>query len=396
MEAADLNADGNADLVVVNFFGDTVSVLLGAGDATFRPTVNYPVGSAPMALAVGDVTLDGHPDVLVTSSGADDVRLLKALGKGDFAPGVVVASRLGSAGIGLGDIDTDGVLDLAVADAAGDAVTLLRGDGTGSFEGLTKILMPDGAAPVAVVFGDLNRNGITDLVVANRGNGSVSVWLDLAADGSARRVDHGVGGSPVSADIVDATGDGRFDIVAADKKQDVVTILAGDGEGNFVPTRYAAGGVPVAASARDLNGDTVPDLVVVDSFSDSVTTLAGTGTGDFEAGVAFSVGTTPLDAAVVDLNRDGKPDIMTANFDDDDCSLLLNLTEYDVIPGDVNGDARLDRKDQALLVAELFDGDGDSSVEVHRGYVALDMRADANQDGRINSADLVAVVVRRR
>jgi hypothetical protein len=396
LEAADLNADGNADLVVVNFFGNTVSVLLGSGDATFRPTVNYPAGPAPMAPAVGDVTLDGRPDVLVTSNGADDVRLLRAVGNGDLASGVVVASGIGSAGIALGDIDADGILDLAVADAAGDVVTLLRGDGTGSFEVLARILMLDGAAPVAVVFGDLNRNGINDLVVANRGRGLVSVFLDLAPDGSARRSDHDIGGSPVSAEIVDATNDGRFDIVAADKNRDVVTVLAGDGEGNFAPARYPAGGVPVTASARDLNGDTIPDLVAVDSFSDSVTTLTGTGHGDFEVGVAFSVGTTPLDAAVVDLNRDGKSDIMTANFDDDDCSLLLNLTEYDAIPGDVNGDARLGWKDQALLVAELFDGDGDSSVQVHRGCVALDVRADANQDGRINAADLGAVVARRR
>jgi hypothetical protein len=395
LEAADLNGDGNADLVVVNFFANSVSVLLGGGDATFRPTMNYPVGSAPMALAVGDMTLDGYSDVLVTNSGTDDVRLLKGFGNGNFAPATVVAWGVGSTGIAVGDIDADGILDLAVADVASNVITLMRGEGTGFFETLARILLPDGAAPVAVAFGDLNRNGHTDLVVANRGSGSVSVFLDLPPDGSTPRVDYGVGGSPVSAEIVDATADGQFDIVAADKKQDVIAVLVGDGEGNFTIARYPAAGVPVAASARDLNGDVIPDLVAVNSFSDSVTTLAGTGRGDFEAGDAFSVGTTPLDAAVVDLNRDGKADIMTANFDDDDCSLLLNLTEYNVISGDVNGDGRLNEVDLQLVAAELFDGDGDSSVEVPRGYVALDTRADANQDGRINSADLVMVVTRR-
>src|SRR5579863_4060575 len=56
---ADLNGDGIEDGVVSNLSSGDVSVLLGNGDGTFQPAVNYAVGSNPMSLVVGDFNGDG-------------------------------------------------------------------------------------------------------------------------------------------------------------------------------------------------------------------------------------------------------------------------------------------------------------------------------------------------
>src|SRR5437868_1156551 len=62
----DFNGDGKIDLAITNSFnstGNTVTVLLGNGDGTFQPRVDYATGTFPQAVAVGDVNGDGKQDL---------------------------------------------------------------------------------------------------------------------------------------------------------------------------------------------------------------------------------------------------------------------------------------------------------------------------------------------
>src|SRR5258706_267497 len=66
LTVGDLNGDGNDDLAVGHTVLEgvvtNVSVLLGNGDGTFQPAVNYGAGGNPSYLAVGDFNGDGNPD----------------------------------------------------------------------------------------------------------------------------------------------------------------------------------------------------------------------------------------------------------------------------------------------------------------------------------------------
>ncbi len=65
-----------------------------------------------------------------------------------------------------------------------------------------------------------------------------------------------------------------------------------------------------------------------------------------------------------------------------------------VAPGDLDGDGQITDADTSLLIAEIFDGDGDR-VPAGGGAVASGPEADVNGDDRITAADLVAQAVQR-
>ncbi|HEY2233503.1 MAG TPA: VCBS repeat-containing protein [Candidatus Angelobacter sp.] len=62
---ADFNYDGNLDLAVANAGTNTVSILLGNGDGTFRPANDIVIGGHPKAIAAADFTRDGFADLAV-------------------------------------------------------------------------------------------------------------------------------------------------------------------------------------------------------------------------------------------------------------------------------------------------------------------------------------------
>jgi hypothetical protein len=206
---------------------------------------------------------------------------------------------------------------------------------------------------------------------------------------------------PTSITIADVTGDNDFDLVVTFERIEIgeppdhVDVFTGtDGRFPARPTDYTVGESPQRAVADDFNGDAIPDIVTVNYFGDTVSLLVGRRAADFEPATDFRVGGIgPTDIAVADFDGDGRLDLMTVNFNTADLSVLVNTGDYPVIPGDVDADRRLTRTDIDRIIAEIFDGDGDSPLDTRYGFTAsVGTIINANRDPLVNCADVPAVL----
>lgn len=132
LAVSDFNGDGKLDLVVasdVAYPSGGGAVLLGNGDGTFQAPLPYLAASFPFALAVADFNGDGKPDLAVANSGTggcgNSVSVLLGKGDGTFMPAVNFGAGTGPSAIAAADLNGDHLLDLVVADVNSNSISAL-------------------------------------------------------------------------------------------------------------------------------------------------------------------------------------------------------------------------------------------------------------------------------
>ena len=128
---ADVNGDGRPDIIVANTFTGTLSLLLGTGGGGFAPATSIPlpgVSPSPVSVTAADVNGDGNPDLLVATG--TGVQVLLGDGNGGFAPAVNYPTGFGTDDVTTADVNGDGRLDLIVS-FSGDDFAISGGDPRG-------------------------------------------------------------------------------------------------------------------------------------------------------------------------------------------------------------------------------------------------------------------------
>lgn len=256
LASADYNRDGLPDIIVADGEGNSVSILLGTGGRTMQPACPVTVGRRTNAIVARDLNRDGRLDFGASSEQTNDISVfLQRTPTATPAPAgcsALSGNFRGLSPINLGgrptaliaDIFefTDRVPDLAVAltQTGQDgtiAVYLGRSIGTdiayqrGS---VVTVPRPSGASgpsvPSALGSADIDLNGLEDLIVADRTNGDIVIFL-AASDGSFSNslIPLPIGGvNPAGLAVAanpDIDGDGRPDIVVANEGNASVSIL---------------------------------------------------------------------------------------------------------------------------------------------------------------------------
>jgi hypothetical protein len=289
-----------------------------------------------------------------------------------------------------------------------------------------------GTLATLLVAGDLNGDGLDDLVVMAAGSSQVFVYLQTPAGGfgpaPAYRIN--VGPNPSDLALLDVDGDHRPDIVVSSQFSGTVSVLLNDPRSPFSSVLEFRGGkglasldpvngrltihsreAPLGLAIGDFNGDGTGDLVVTHSGANNFSVLPGSSFGGFlnpASAQNFTTGSRPTVVVTGRFNADPFLDLAILNEGSGDLSIFLGdghggfteMVAHDVrgrplrlsagnnptglAVHDVNGDGKLD-----LLVGNRFGdvlallGNGDGSFQSYQrtdGHIALAV-ADLNGDG---------------
>ncbi|KAA6457574.1 hypothetical protein DYQ86_22370 [Acidobacteria bacterium AB60] len=273
----DFNNDGIPDVGAINAVylapNNTITIFLGKGDGTFTVAATSPaIGYNPTAIATADVNGDGNADLIVDqqesqTSGNGQIAIFFGNGDGTFTPTstpTALSSVVNS--VIPADINGDGKIDLVLGGNGSSGIDILLGKGDGTF---TAIAGPTSAGGANVAVADINNDGIPDLIFPAAITSYLTVFLGNG-DGtfseapSSPNVNVKLGNSFTIADL---DLDGVPDIVYAIPNATTGGTLLGKGDGSFVPTPatftlqlYFSGPLIVA----DFNGDGWPDALWID------------------------------------------------------------------------------------------------------------------------------------
>jgi hypothetical protein len=235
-----------------------------------------------------------------------------------------------------------------------------------------------GTAPSAVELADFNRDGKLDAAVANSESDNVTILL---GDGKgdfkpAPGSPFPAGNEPNDLAIGDINNDGNLDLAFANHDTTYLTVLVGDGKGGFKPQTGSPFTVqskphPHGIAIADFNGDSWADLATDDWQNNRVTVIFNDRKGGFlSPGVSFAVGKMPYQKLrAADLNKDGKADIVTTNFEGGNVTVLLGdgkggFKEAPGSPFDSN------KQPFAIAIGDLNgDGTPDLAVGHYSGHI---------------------------
>ena len=333
---ADLDGDGDLDLLLTSYISDALTIAFGDGQGGFTLGVPIPVTNGPRSVVTGDLDGDGDIDLLATNLSGGVVTVGLNDGNGSFTTRPVVVGP-GARGLGLADLDGDGDLDFVSVSYDSNSLSVMLNNGDGSFVAAAPpVLATGGTRPVQMTIADFNGDGRMDLAVTSNWDDSVSILAGNGDGTFAAPVQFATGFGPRGIVAGDIDGDGNSDLIVANFNGASVSVLRNNGSGGFAaPVNLGTGYNPYDIALGDLDGDGDLDMVVSNSGSSSLSIFLNDGAGGFSSAVeTVAVGISPGGLSLGDFDRDGDLDIATSNFGSNSSHILLNtMTTYSVAAG---------------------------------------------------------------
>jgi hypothetical protein len=279
--------------------------------------------------------------------------------------------------VAAADFNGDGSVDLAVVDTDSfyAEVWVLLGRGDGSFQ--TFGSFPTDSEPIHVVAADLNGDGKADLVTANRAADDISVLLGVGDGTFLPSVGYPTGPGPAFIGVADFNGDGAPDLAVADNGRftcvptcgtripgDVSILLGTRGGALIQGAHLSAGDAPLAIATGDFNGDGRADLAVSDNGGSDLPIFLGDGRGGFTAASPAVIANHPLRLVSADFDRDGRADLLVTSQVDPGAGGTVSFLRGDGAGGFGAETTVLSVGTPVDLVSGEFNGDGIPDVAV--------------------------------
>jgi hypothetical protein len=369
--AADLDSDGDLDLVSANSFSSNLTVFFQNSPGRFAAVPlalgGFETTATPLSVAAADLDCDGDMDLASANSGGSTLTVFMQASPGIFAVSPLVLGEFvtnAPVSVIASDLDDDGDQDLVSANFRGDNLTAFMQESPGNFAS-APLFFGDNVTtrgPFSVVAADVDGDGDQDLVVASTGS-DLAVFLQTSPGNFAALPFFLAGFSAPSVAAADMEGDGDMDLVSVDLSSNNLKVFLQESPGSFSATPSILGSsfstiAPSFVAAADLDGDGQLDVGSANTHGDSLTVFVQNTPGNFDGTprVLQTGPSLPLSFVPADFDNDGDADLASAN----NHGLMVFVQES---PGNFAEGRFLDRLNSfSSIIAGDTDGDGNMDL----------------------------------
>jgi FG-GAP-like repeat len=295
---ADLDGDGNADVIIRNTDGRAAALLVravenpvatGIGTTTSGTRVVYvpllDAGSGWSVSRAADFDADGSADLLIVNP---DGRVAILMMNGGAVSTYTLLTNVGSGySVAMtGDFNGDGRADIVLKNTNGSAAVVLMDGPTVTSASL---LLTPGSPWTPTFAGDLNGDGKSDIVIKSADGTVVLLLMNGTAVSSAAYLL--TAGTPYSVTHVgDFNGDLKSDFILRHTDGSYALILMDGTTVTGFNTILAKGSGATVSQIGDYNGDGKSDILVRTSDGSALMLLMN-GTATSSAGIVWGAGT---------------------------------------------------------------------------------------------------------
>ncbi|MFC1598958.1 FG-GAP-like repeat-containing protein [Patescibacteria group bacterium] len=332
--SADLDEDGNADLIVANYGYITpgyLRVFWGNGTGAWRTTEDIEIKGRQDDVLAKDIDNDTDIDLIVSAGGStlygNNIGIILNNGDGSFADPLYfnLGDNLFLQTLVCEDFNNDGDLDLAGGSYSSLFYTVFgQGDGTlatGSLASYTAGRLN------TMTGGDFNNDNQPDIAAMSYVDDTIYIYIGDPGGTFTHLIDYSTQEHPQQIYSADINSDNNEDLLISRHNSHDIGIYLGNGDGTFADPYfyYIEDSKPFDIQALDVNNDNLLDIVVTNrkSRDGKVEIFLGYGNGNFDPNVSYDAGSGPSDFAYADFNNDSKIDLAVANTFSDNISILL-------------------------------------------------------------------------
>jgi hypothetical protein len=354
------NTIGASNIV---FFGPVKGTVTGATATSLTVTVPANAGYQPFTVTSNNLTAFSAKPFTIVKAGLDP---LDAYALSDSKGGVVVTWHDSKNAMAVIDLNADGKPDIVATQEWNNAMNLFNNTSGSTYLNFGTNLPYDmGNWAKDIIAGDLNGDGIPEVVVAKEYSDGLSIYNNTLANIYNTGILYG----PNSLAITDFDGDGKPDIAVGCDRSGNVIILKNTSTGGTLSFSKQTISMSVSMrklTVRDMDGDGKPDIVGILPESNLLAILRNTYTS---GNLTFATTTWPINADAVhiqvsDLDGDDIPDIAISSGTSKTLSIFRNTSSANNISLDAKIDYPVNGTPTGLAIGDI---DGDTKPEIALG-----------------------------